>query len=97
VTVFALEGYAYLVVLVAMLAAKGFALISAVRFPAEAYPAASRGTKVGWMIGLGLGFVAQLVMIGSSPLNLISLAFLIAALVFITDTRPALAEVTSPR
>lgn len=96
-TVFALEGYAYLVVLIAMLAIKGFAFISAAGFSAQAYPAASRGTKTGWLIGLGLGFVAQLMLIGFSPLNLISLAFLIAALVFIADTRPALAEVTSQR
>ena len=96
-TVFQLEGYAYLVVLLAMLATKGFAFISAMRFPAQAYPAASRGTKTGWSIGLGLGFVAQLVLMGSSPLNLISLVFVIAALVFIADARPALAEVTSQR
>lgn len=96
-TVFQLEGYAYLVVLVLMLAVKGFAFVSAVRFPAEAYPAASRGTKAGWCIGLGLGFAAQLLMISFSPINIVSLAFLIAALVFLADTRPALAEVTSSR
>ena len=96
-TFFQLEGYAYLLAILAMLAVKGFAFISAVSFPAEAYPAASRGNKVGWAIGLGLGFVAQLMMMAGRPLNLISLAFLIAALVYVADTRPALAEVTSPR
>ncbi len=95
--VFELQGYVYLVVLLAMLAVKGFALVSAVRFPAQAYPAASRGTKAGWSIGLGLGFVAQILMVNYSPINIVSLAFVIAALVFIADTRPALAEVTSPR
>ena len=95
--IFALEGYAYLVVLLAMLAVKGFAFISAASFPEQSYPAASRGTKTGWLIGLGLGFAAQLVLMSLSPLNLISLAFLIAALVYITDTRPALAEVTTQR
>jgi hypothetical protein len=79
-----------------MVVVKGFAFISAVSFPAEAYPAASRGQKVGWAIGLGMGFVAQVVMFRAG-FNLISLAFLIAALVYVADTRPALAEVTSPR
>jgi hypothetical protein len=94
---FELEAYGYLVAVLAMLAVKAFAFISAISFPAEAYPAASRGNKVGWAIGLGLGFVAQLMLMGARPLNLISLAFLIAALVYVADTRPALAEVTSTR
>lgn len=94
-TVFALEGYAWLAVLLVMLAVKGFAFISAVLFPAEAYPAASRGTKAAWAIGLGLGLVAQILL--ATPLNLINLAFTIAAFVYLADTRPALAEVTPRR
>ncbi len=94
-TVFALEGYAYLVVLLVMLAVKGFAFINAVLYPAEAYPAAGRGTKAAWTIGLGLGLVAQMLL--PTPLNLINLAFTIAAFVYLADTRPALAEVTSRR
>lgn len=94
-TVFALEGYAYLVVLVVMLAIKGFAFINAVLYPAQAYPAASRGTKAAWTIGLGLGLVAQILI--ATPLNLINLAFTIAAFVYLADIRPALAEVTPRR
>lgn len=94
-TVFALEGYAYLVVLVVMLAVKGFAFINAVLYPTEAYPAASRGTKAAWTIGLGLGLVAQILI--ATPLNLINLAFTIAAFVYLADIRPALAEVTPRR
>jgi hypothetical protein len=95
VTVFALEGYAYLVVLLVMLAIKGFAFISAVLYPTEAYPAASRGTKAAWTIGLGIGLAAQILI--PTPLNLINLAFTIAAFVYLADIRPALAEVTSRR
>jgi hypothetical protein len=95
VTVFALEGYAYLVVLLVMLAIKGFAFINAVLYPAEAYPASSRGTKAAWTIGLGVGLVAQILI--PTPLNLINLAFTIAAFVYLADIRPALAEVTSRR
>lgn len=94
-TVFALEGYAYLIVLLVMLAIKGFAFINAVLYPAEAYPASSRGTKAAWTIGLGLGLVAQILL--PTPLNLINLAFTIAAFVYLADVRPALAEVTSRR
>jgi hypothetical protein len=74
---------------------KGFAFINAVLYPAEAYPAAGRGTKAAWTIGLGLGLVAQMLL--PTPLNLINLAFTIAAFVYLADTRPALAEVTSRR
>ena len=80
-----------------MLAIKGFAFISAVLYPAEAYPATGSGTKPAWSIGLGLGLVAQMLLISASPLNLINLAFTIAALVYLADVRPALAEVTSRR
>ena len=94
-TVFVLEGYVQLVVLLVVLAIKGFAFINAVLYPTEAYPAASRGTKAAWTIGLGLGLAAQILIM--TPLNLINLAFTIAALVYLADTRPALAEVTSRR
>ncbi|MEO5662783.1 MAG: DUF2516 family protein [Nocardioides sp.] len=94
-TVFALEGYAYLVVLLVMLAIKGFAFINSVLYPTQAYPAASRGTKAAWTIGLGLGLAAQILI--ATPLNLINLAFTIAAFVYLADIRPALAEVTPRR
>jgi hypothetical protein len=95
VTVFELEGYVWLVVLLVMLAIKGFAFINAVLYPSEAYPAASRGTKAAWTIGLGLGLVAQILM--TAPIGIINLAFTVAAFVYLADTRPALAEVTSRR
>ncbi len=92
--VFELQGWVYLVVLMAMLVVKGFALISALTFSGPAYEAASKGTKVAWAIGLGVGFAAQLIMLSASPINLISLAFIIVAFVYLADVRPALSEVT---
>ena len=92
--VFELQGWVYLIVLMAMLVVKGFALISALTFRGPAYEAASKGTKVAWAIGLGVGFAAQLVMLSASPINLISLAFIIVAFVYLADVRPALSEVT---
>ena len=91
---FELEGWVYLVVLLAMLAVKGFALISALTFSGPAYEAASKGNKMAWSIGLGVGFAAQLILLSSSPISLISLAFTIAAFVYLADVRPALSEVT---
>jgi hypothetical protein len=94
VNVFELQGWVYLVVLLAMLAVKGFALVSALTFSAPAYDAASKGTKVAWSIGLGVGFAAQLIMLRASPISLISLVFIIVAFVYLADVRPALSEVT---
>ena len=89
------ESWLWLVVLVVLLAIKGFAFVNAVLYPAEAYPASGRGTKAAWTIGLGLGLVAQILI--ETPLSLINLAFTIAAFVYLADVRPALAEVTSGR
>ena len=90
--VFELQGWVMLVVLLAMLAVKGFALITALMFSAEAYEAASKMTKVGWCAILGLGFAVQLVML--APLGLLNIVFTIAALVYLADVRPALLNLT---
>ena len=97
VSFFQIEGYVYLVVMLALLAVKSYAFISSLLFPAEAYTATGKLTKPAWSIILGLGLLAQVLLISSSPINLIHLAFTIAALVYLADVRPALAEVTSGR
>ena len=96
-SVFAIQGYFSLILLVAMLAVKGFAFVNALSFSDEAYRAAGKQNKTGWTIGLGVGLAAQIILIGGSPLGIIHIAFLIAALVYLADVRPALAEVTSRR
>ena len=93
--VFEVQGWAMLVVLVALLAIKGFAFISSLLYPAEAYEAAGKLTKPAWCAITGLGFAAALLFPG--PLGLLSLVFTVAALVYLVDVRPALAEVTSGR
>lgn len=95
-SVFAIQGYFSLVVLVAMLAIKGYAFVSALGYSEEAYRAAGKQTKTGWAIGLGVGLAAQVILMGS-PLNIIHLAFLIAALVYLADVRPALTHVVGRR
>ena len=96
-TIFAFQSTVWLVVLVAMLAIKGFAFVNALTYSTEAYEAAGKLTKQAWCAITGLGFAAQLILIGGSPLGIIHLVFTIASLVYIADVRPALAEVTSPR
>ena len=95
--IYAFNSTFMLLVLVVLLAIKGFAFINALTYSAEAYEAAGKLTKPAWCAITGLGFAAQLILIGSSPLGIIHLAFTIAALVYLADVRPALAEVTSHR
>ncbi|MCY7400035.1 MAG: DUF2516 family protein [Nocardioides sp.] len=95
--IYALESTFGLVVLIVLLAIKGFAFVNSLTYSAEAYNAAGKLTKPAWSTITGLGFAAQLILIGSSPLGIIHLVFTIAALVYLADVRPALAEVTSPR
>lgn len=91
--VFAIEGYLFLLVLVALLAVKVFALVNALLFPARAYEAAGKLTKPAWVAILGLGVAFQVLLMGS-PLGILQIVFTIAAFVYLADVRPALASVT---
>ena len=89
--VFAVEGSFLLIVELALLGVKIFALVSCLTYASGAYAAANKLTKPAWGAILGLGLVVQIVMAGSSPIGILNLAFTIAALVFLADVRPALA------
>lgn len=91
--VFALEDLVMLVVTLAVLAVKIFALVTSLMFTPEHYRAADKLTKPTWVAILGIGVAASLLLPGS-PMNLINLAFTIAALVFLADVRPALTSLT---
>ena len=95
--VFEIEGLFSLVVEVILLGVKIYAFVNCLMFSAEAYTAANKLTKPAWGIILGLGLVVQVVLAGSSPINLINLAFTIAAFVYLADVRPALASLTRRR
>lgn len=90
--VFAVEGYFSLFVEMILLAVKIFAVVTCLMFSPQAYVAAGKLTKVAWGLILGLGLVLQVLLLGSSPINLLNLAFTIAAFVFLADVRPALAS-----
>ncbi|MCW2766154.1 MAG: hypothetical protein JWO11_2113 [Nocardioides sp.] len=86
--VFEIEGWVSLTVVFLLLAIKIFAFVNCLLFPAEAYQAAGKLTKPAWAIILGLGMVIS-VLVVQMPF-FISLAFTIAALVYLVDVRPAL-------
>ena len=87
--VFDIQASILLVVTLALLAVKIFALVTSLMFTPEHYRAADKVSKPAWVAILGLGVAANLLLPGA-PLNLLNLAFTIAAFVFLTDVRPAL-------
>ena len=89
--VFQVQSTIMAVVLLVLLAVKIYAFASALMFSAEAYNAAGKLTKPAWCIILGLGVAFQLV---GSPIGILSIAFVIAAFVYLADVRPALAGLT---
>lgn len=81
-----------LAVLIIALAVKTYAFVNSLLWSAQHYEAAGKLTKPAWMAILGIGLAAQLIMLGASPINLINLITTIAAIVYIVDVRPAMAE-----
>jgi hypothetical protein len=94
VNIFVIEGWILLTVIVIALAIKAFAFVNALMWPAEAYSAANKLTKPAWLAILGIGLVAQVLLINATPLNPIHLIFSIAAIVFLVDVRPAVSRLT---
>jgi len=84
-----LEAESYISVLVAfaILATAIFAFVNSLLYSAESYEAAGKLTKTTWCTILGIGVVLQFVPLG---LFIINIALLVAALVYLTDVRPAL-------
>ena len=78
-----------------MFVVQAFALVDATRHRPDAFPAVDRGTKTGWLIGLTLGVVAHMVF--WSPLSLLNLIGIVAAIVYLVDVRPSLLAITGRR
>ncbi len=85
--IFAIENAVDLVVFVVLLAVKLFAFINSLLWSAESYEAAGKLTKPAWAVILGIGVLLQFLNI----LFILSIAFTIAAFVYLADVRPALA------
>ena len=78
-----------------MFALQAFAFVDATRHRPDAFPAVDRGTKTGWLIGLGLGVVAHMMI--WNPISLLNLIGIVAALVYLLDVRPSLQAITGRR
>lgn len=74
---------------------KGAAFIDCLRRPAAAFPAIGRQTKPLWLILTGLA--AGTAIFPSMTLNLIGLAGIVVALVYLFDLRPKIIDITSRR
>jgi hypothetical protein len=71
-------------------AVKLWAFIDVMRQPAQAFPAVGRLSKVFWVLILGVAMLTGL--LPNFTLGLIGIAGLIAALVYLFDVRPRIAE-----
>lgn len=80
-------------VFVVLLLVKGFALVDAILRPAQAYLAADKLTKNGWVWILALTLLAHYLL----PGVLLWVLGTVAAFVYILDVRPALVAVTRRR
>jgi hypothetical protein len=88
VSIFALPGLIMSVVSLVTFVMQAYAFVDSTTHRPDAYPAADKLTKQTWMIILGLGVVAH--MIFWSPLSLLNIIGIIAAIVYLVDVRPAL-------
>jgi hypothetical protein len=95
VHVFVFESLVMSLAFYALMAVKVWAFIDAVARSSEAYVAAGKLTKPGWLLILGLTVGASL--LWSSPLGLFSIIGTVAAFVYLLDVKPALASVTRRR
>jgi hypothetical protein len=89
--VLAFEAYVILAVSLLALGVKGFALVNALLWSAEAYSTAQKLTKPAWVAMLGFGVLFELLFM-VQPVNPLNLAASVAALVYLFDVRPAIAE-----
>lgn len=83
-------GSVSLVLWVGQLALKGFALVDAARRKGQAFPAADKQSKKFWLIVLSLALAANLF---TGGLGLLTIIGTVAAMVYVVDARPALAQV----
>lgn len=91
-TVFAIQsGFMTLVTLV-LFALQAWAFIDAVSRRPDAFMAADKLTKPGWLIILGIALAAHLLI--WNPVSFLNLIGAVAAIVYVVDVRPALRAVT---
>jgi len=89
------QGLVLLVMWVVTLAVKGFAFIDCLRRTPQAFPAIGRQSKTLWLILTGLA--AGTGFFPGFTINIIGLAALVVALVYVFDVRPKIIDITSQR
>ena len=77
---------------VAALALKGYALIDALRVPTQAFPAAGKLTKPIWLGILGVAALVELAVF-PAPLFFVNIIGVVGAAVYLVDVRPAVRAV----
>lgn len=89
--VFRIEAFITFAVSVVLLGVKAFAFVASLLPSTEEYDVAGKLSKIAWVLILGIGLLAQVVLLGVTPIHPIHLIFTVAALVFLADVRPAIA------
>ncbi len=90
--VFQLQNLFVMIISVAVFAMQAWAFVDAVSHRPDAFVAAGKLTKPGWLIILGIALAAHMLI--WSPFSFLNLAGAVAAIVYIVDARPALRAVT---
>ncbi len=85
------EAYVILAISLLALAVKGYAFVNSLLWSAESYSVVGRLTKAAWVAILGVSVLFELLFM-VQPLNPLNLAASVAALVYLVDVRPAIAE-----
>ncbi len=85
------EVYVILGVSLLALGVKGYAFVNSLLWSAESYAATQRLTKPAWVTILGFAVLFELLFM-VQPINPLNLAASVAALVYLFDVRPAIAE-----
>ena len=90
--VFAVQSTLFLVISVALFAVQAWAFADAAFRRPDAFVAADKLTKPGWMIILGIALVAHLLV--WNPVSFLNLIGAVAAIVYMVDARPAMQALT---
>lgn len=90
-TTLSITGLISLVIWVALLGMKVFALVDALRYSNNQYVSAGKRSRTLWLVLTGLSLAFHLI---TNVLDLVSLAGTIASIVYLVDVRPALQQVS---
>jgi Protein of unknown function (DUF2516) len=92
--IYTIEAWVLFAISIVLIALKGYALVHAMMFSAESYPAADKLTKLLWGLILFFGFMTAVLffLAGGRPHGIIQIIFTTAALVFLCDVKPALSD-----